>query len=366
MMPFSSFSCIFSVMLLEKVRKFAFSNIQTSQKVAHKYENYLGPKILNWMAKEMASLGADFDVVDSAGKPLALSTTDLLGSNPDHANTRVAAYLDKKSSRQVVSQISLLSRLRCLSSKHDESKFRERLSEAIGRSRKLADVWEKRPTWWEDEDRNLSHSYLLLEKLNEKGFAGILTAEADFGRPNDGGNGKTIKSVGLTKVAIQQRANQLVREMHAIDETSETMRLLEERRNRGAIKKQGYDRSLAECHTSKSAASKGAVQTGLRAFFSSSKKGAKPGNMVVLSDNEENDATTALSSVGKRKESPVPSEDNSPSEKKAKKLAPLFQVAPAKLKDGSSPASSIGSEKKMRTVVTQDGLIELVSVPKQI
>lgn len=359
---------------MEKVRKFAFSNIQTSQKVAHKYENYLGPKVLNWMSKELAGLGGDFNVVDGAGKPLAYSTTDLISSIPEHANTRVAAYLDKKASRQVVSQISLLCRLRSLFAKKDEAKFRETLSEAIGRSRKLADVWEKRPEWWEDEDGNVDHSFLLLEALNKNGFANVLTAKADFDVPtSEGGIMNSIKSTGLSKVSIQQRANQLVREMHAIDDTSETMRLLEERRNRGALKKQGYDRSLAECHTSSksgtssSSAKKGGIQTGLRAFFSSTKTASKKSKVVVMSssDNEENVTTTSAhaKSAGKRKESPVPSEDNSPTEKKPKTLAPLFQVVAAR-NESSSPATSTGSNKKMETVVTQDGIIELVAVPK--
>lgn len=353
---------------MEKIRKFAFSNIQTSQKIAHKYENYLGPKILNWIGKELASLGGEFDVLDSAGKPLAFSTTDLLSSSPEHANTRVAAYLDKKAARQVVSQISLLSRLRALFAKNDDAAFRERLADAIGRSRKLSEGWEKRPSWWEDKEGNVDHSYLLLETLNKNGFSNVLTAEVDFGLSGDGGKEKSLKSAGLSKAAIQQRANQLVREMHAIDETSETMRLLEERRNRGVMKKQGYDRSLAECHTSKSGPAKGGIQTGLRAFFSSTnnKTASKKVKVTVLSDDDENvlDVHGSGGKGGKRKESPVSSEeDSSPSEKKPKKLAPLFQVAPAKRKD-VSPTNSTGSEKKMRTVVNQDGLIELVALPK--
>ncbi len=172
-------------MLLEKVRRYAFSNIQTSQKSAHKYENYLGPKVLTWVGKELTNLGVDFNVIDDSGKPLCYSTTDLLSSNPEHANTRVAAYLDKKSSRQVFAQISLLSRLRSLFSKYEEGAFREKLTDAIGRSRKIADVWEKRPTWWEDEDGKTDHSYLLLERLNENGFGNVLTSKAYFGLPDE-------------------------------------------------------------------------------------------------------------------------------------------------------------------------------------
>ena len=172
-------------MLLEKVRRFAFSSLQTSQKSAHKFENFLGPKILSWIGKEIASLGAEYNVVDGSGKPLCYSTTDLLSSNPEHANTRVAAYLDKKAARQVISQISLLSRLRALFAKYDEVVFREKLADAISRSRKIADVWEKRPSWWEDEDGKTDHSYVLLEKLNGHGFANILACKVQFEIPEE-------------------------------------------------------------------------------------------------------------------------------------------------------------------------------------
>ncbi len=166
-------------------------------------------------------------------------------------------------------------------------------------------------------------------------------------------SGQSFKSLGFTKLSIQQRANQLLRELHAIDETSETMRLLEERRNRGAIRKQGYDRSLAECHKSGSSS----IQTGLKAFFASTMSASKKQKVVILSDNDEN------VTLGKRKESPVSSEQSTPNEKQTKKLAPLF-VIPSKRKGDASPTRESPGEKKMRTVVNSEGVIELVTIPK--
>ena len=108
---------------------------------------------------------------------------------------------------------------------------------------------------------------------------------------------KSLRDLGLTKTIVQQRANQLVRELHALEESEETMRLLEERRNRAVSKRKSSDRSLAECHTSKSA-SRGAIQTGLHAFFRSTKSGAKKQSVVTLSDSEEKSGSAAK---GKRK-----------------------------------------------------------------
>ena len=353
-------------------------------KAAHKFENNLGPKVLSWFAKELTNLAHDFNVVDSDKKPMALSTTDLLGANPDFFDTRVAAYLDKKCARQVTSQISLLARLRSFFVKHEEQDtLRERLADAIARSRKIGDVWEKRPSWWKDEDGNVQHSYFLLRKLDEEGFAKILDAKADFDLSDEvrafghspskafdspdnsivfkQGGSKTLRSLGFTRTSIQQRANQLVRELNAIDDTTETMRMLEERRNRGTIKKQGYDRSLAECHTSKTTPSGGGIQTELKSFFASTKSVPKKNKVVVLSNNEEN-VTAVLAKAGKRKESPASSQENSPTDKRPKTLAPVFQVIPGKRK--GSPASDASTDDKMETVVNQDGVIELVSVRK--
>ena len=130
------------------------------------------------------------------------------------------------------------------------------------------------------------------------------------------------------------------------------MRLLEERRNRGAMKKQGYDRSLAECHKSGSG-----IQTGLKAFFTSTANVSKKQKVVLLSDDDEN------ATRGKRKESPVQPQESTPCDKTPKKLAPLF-VIPSKRKGDDSPTSDSPTEKKLRTVVNPDGVIELVSEAK--
>ena len=162
--------------------------------------------------------------------------------------------------------------------------------------------------------------------------------------PQDGH--KDLKSLGLTKPLIQQRANQLVREMHANDETAHTFRKLEERRNRGSSKKQGYDRSLAECHTAKlsSSATNGGFQTGISAFFTSSKSDEKVQASKSMKDGS---VKSVLETTGKRKGSPTVSDaETSPSDKVPKKLAPIFVVA-AKSTNQSSPKLSPDNEVTM-------------------
>jgi hypothetical protein len=46
-------------------------------------------------------------------------------------------------------------------------------------SKKLEDVWEKRPLWWDDS--TIDHDLLMLKRLNEKGFFNVLSDASGFG-----------------------------------------------------------------------------------------------------------------------------------------------------------------------------------------
>ena len=355
-------------MLLEKVRHFAFFHVQTQLKTAHKYENYLGPKIIAWIAKEIAAIGVELNVPSQNGRPTAASFTDVLSACPEQSKEeKVAAYMTKPSCRQVIAQIALLSRLRSLFSMNDDATLRDFLLDAIKKCNRLGDVWENRPAWWAENQGDGDRSFTLLQALNIRGFSGVLAVKATFdsgsevsitvvelkhspiqvtdrlisclgGVPQDGH--KDLKSLGLTKPLIQQRANQLVREMHANDETAHTFRKLEERRNRGSSKKHGYDRSLAECHTAKvsSSTTNGGFQTGISAFFTSSKSEEK---LQASKSMKDDTVKSVLETTGKRKGSPTASDaETSSSEKLPKKLAPIFVVAAKSTNESSAKLSS--------------------------
>jgi len=168
-------------MLLEKIRHFAFQNFQTQLKTAHKYENYLGPKIISWIGKEIAVIGSEVNVPSMNGRPTAASFTDVLTACPEQSKEeKVAAYLNKVSARQVVSQIALLSRLRSLFSNNDDSTLREFLVDAIKKSNRLGDTWENKPTWWGDDVGDSDRLFTLLQALNVEGFSGLLDVKTTF------------------------------------------------------------------------------------------------------------------------------------------------------------------------------------------
>jgi hypothetical protein len=140
-----------------------------------------------------------------------------------------------------------------------------------------------------------------------------------------------MRGLQLTKPVIQQRANQLVRELHYIVDHNATMQLLKDRKNRNASKRFQQHDSLIDCSSAGSGSTSGSkakptVQTGLKAFFSStsSKSSSKKPKLIVLNDEDvENGSHDSLASVGKRKESPLAKEsmsDDSPAEKRSKSI----------------------------------------------
>lgn len=134
-----------------------------------------------------------------------------------------------------------------------------------------------------------------------------------------------MKGLLLTKPVIQQRANQLVRELHYILDHETAMQLLKDRKNKADSKRiQQYD-SLVDCHSlgsvsASSGKAKTTVQTGLKAFFSAANN---PKLLVVNADDAENGSHDSLASIGKRKESPLATDypsDDSPAGKRVKQI----------------------------------------------
>eukprot|EP00934_Nitzschia_sp_Nitz4_P009022 Nitzschia sp. Nitz4//scaffold97_size77645//18109//25086//NITZ4_005513-RA/size77645-augustus-gene-0.24-mRNA-1//1//CDS//3329560641//9012//frame0 len=347
-----------SIMLVEKIRRYAYSGSGgPPAKTAHKYENYLGAKVLGWFSKELKHLGTEFNIIDGSGRTMAFSTTDLLGVNSDVGQTRVAAFLDKKSAKQVISQIAMLTRLRSLVVKTPKETFPDLVSEAMVKSSRLGDSWEKCPSWWNHD--TVDHSLLLLNRLHQHGFSNVLANVDGFGPTTEHNEKKSPKDLNLSKASLQIRANQLVRELHTLDEAHETLRLLEERRYR----KQGMD-SMAKCSGGEEKKSKvspkgGGRQTGLRSFFTAFKPLSKGSKVTDVVDNTGSmQAISVLEKVGERKESHKAQENSNSS---AKKLAPIFVVG-GKRKEKESSAEEESPNKKLRTVVNEDGVIELVAV----
>merc|ERR1711971_845269 len=124
----------------------------------------------------------------------------------------------------------------------------------------------------------------LLEALVEFGFGGILIHGKGFGENSDE---LSLRELGVTKCSIQQRANSLIRELHALESAEVIIRRIEERRNRMTPTTKDISSTDITTTTKKTMQQR---QTGLRMFL---KKSSKPsvkdqkGSVVVLDGNDD-------------------------------------------------------------------------------
>mmetsp|Transcript_6590 Transcript_6590/g.16427 ORF Transcript_6590/g.16427 Transcript_6590/m.16427 type:complete len:359 (-) Transcript_6590:191-1267(-) len=331
-------------MLVEKVRAYGTGKVSNG-KGTSKYENYLGPKIPKWFGKELARAAATHDILDDENKPQSWTTADIsetIQNNPDYNKSVVSAFLDKLSARQVTSQIALMSRLRSVLTQHDEKEFRAKLLRAIKQSNRTDDEWDKQPEWWDNSTEE--HSFLMLTKLNEYGFTKIMLvakARDGFGAPNE--DYDDMIDMKLTKPSIQTRANQLVRELHAIEDHENMLQMVAKRRKSSQGKydslavvssgKAGSKKTSLTHGTSGSVASpsnsvngkskKNTVQTGLKAFFSTANgkkktSGGSPGNKLSPSGSKRKESTPSPKSNITGSSSGNSSDENSTHRKKFK------------------------------------------------
>jgi hypothetical protein len=325
----TNITLLFSIMLMEKIRSYGASSARPNGKnsTSPKYDNYLGARVSNWFKKELARIAANYDILDDENKPQSWTTADISKSiegNPEYNKMIVSALLDKLSARQVTSQISLISRIRSILIQHTEKDFRLKLQRAMKQCKRADDEWEKKPEWWDDSSDE--HAFLLLKKLNDYGFTKIMTLEKardGFGLPNKDYD-DMADGLKLTKPSIQIKANQLIRELHIIEDHDSMLQMVSKRRK--SSQNQNFD-SLASCNnnnntnnnndsnelatttTTPSSAKKSTVQTGLKAFFtaaSSKKKTPSPNSNNTSNSIGSNGSKNMSNSSSKRKESPSP------------------------------------------------------------
>lgn len=92
-----------------------------------------------------------------------------------------------------------------------------------------------------------------------------------------------MKDLGLTKATIQQRANQLARELHSLERSDDAIRAIEDLQNKKS--KPGNKNGK-----SKGAGPKGGKkgnQTAIHSFFAKTGGGKKSTSVVELSDGED-------------------------------------------------------------------------------
>jgi hypothetical protein len=130
------------------------------------------------------------DIVDTDGQTLAYTAADFYHDLPEDEKELldVTAMLNKQDCRQLLIQITLLSRVRSFFMKYSREDLLPRI-ESAAKNSKVGDAWEGQPTWWGSSSQSDSpngysavHDALLLESLVLFGFGGVLENARGFGK----------------------------------------------------------------------------------------------------------------------------------------------------------------------------------------
>ncbi|KAL7534217.1 hypothetical protein ACHAXR_005733 [Thalassiosira sp. AJA248-18] len=262
------------IMLVEAIRKnMGLVDLQYAgeKKIRqlNKSENGLGTKVLNWMSKDLQKWAGPLGAVDRAGN--VMSTTSITPAK-DHPQSHDAALMTKRDCRTVFIQIAQQTRLRSIFIKNKISRLSTKLIPKVLKQSSFArTVWEDSPGWWnetkeEDGSCDCQDDRDLLVGILDYGYGGfdaLLQHDYSFcKRMSAEGN---EDSSALTRATVQVRINHLTRELHAIDDTEEMMKLVQKR-------KAGSEKSSGNGKVKK--AKSGGIQSGLQAFFKRSSNSA--------------------------------------------------------------------------------------------
>ena len=258
-------------------------------KTIRRSEHGLGPYVLLWFDKENTRWAESFKIIDSTGKPYGYTAVDFFKSDKSKASPAdddidIAAVLDEKGCRNIFTQIAQQTRARSLFLRYTKLQLQEWVSTAVKNCDVTEDEWEGRPSWWDNnKPPTNNHDFLLMENLLEYGFSGI-DEPLRLMAPLDLDGDESLSTSHMTRGKVQDRANQLTRELHMIEETSEAMqKYLSVRRDVSAVIP--------------------TVQSGIQSFFGAS---SIVKNATKLAERIENGSPPITS---KRKEASVNSID---------------------------------------------------------
>jgi len=311
------------IMLVEAVRKNMGSvDLQYAgeKKIRQliKSENGLGPKVLNWLSKDLHRWAGVLGALDKAGK--VKSTTSITPAK-NHPQSHDAAMMTKRDCRTVFVQIAQQSRLRSIFTKNNTTRLSgEMIPKVLKNSSFAVTEWEDCPSWWNEskEDDNTCECRDDLDLLvgildyGYGGFESLLHHDFSFCQRLVSDNSKA-----LTRASVQVRINHLTRELHAINETEEMMKLVEKTKRKG-----GSESPIA---SKAKKAKTGSIQSGLQAFFKQKKndESAGPRKINSLPISPKNSDVEVIE---------IDSDSSDKDDKKRKQPFDLVEVADKKQK----------------------------------
>ena len=262
------------IMLLEALRKHMGPvDLQYAGekkiRTLNKSENGLGTKVVHWMSKEMQRWAEPLEILDSTGN-VHFKTS--ITPAKDHSQSYDAAIMTKRDCRTIFIQIAQQTRLRSIFIKNDINRLEtELIPKVLKQASFTCTEWEDRPSWWNsvrDESYcNCQDDVDLLIGILDFGYGGFDgLLEHDFSFCSQLSEGPEEEMKAFTRSAVQCRINHLTRELHALDDSEEMMKLVSKKQ---AKRKSGdVDVSSSTGPTKKKKS--GSIQSGLKAFFKKS------------------------------------------------------------------------------------------------
>jgi hypothetical protein len=155
----------------------------------------LGPKVLDYLADQLSLWAKNLDVADDSGRTLSYTAADFYHDLPEEEREQIeiTTHLVKQDCRNLLIQITAMTRLRSLFIEHRKEDLLPRIGRAA-RNCKSDDSWEGQPKWWVSASASdgFSDDARLLEALVEYGYGGILEHARGFGPSDQVGSRQTV------------------------------------------------------------------------------------------------------------------------------------------------------------------------------
>lgn len=158
-----------TIMLLAKVNQI-LSPVQPFAKDGHG----LGSDVILWMGVVIQKWAGALDLLDEANQPLAFTAIEFLDELPEDERTsiEIASVFDKKGCRFVLSQITLLTRLRSFVVEYERATFVDAIKRIYPQAPELSDESHRMPKVWDKE-----YDAVLLYRLVELGLSTKILSE---------------------------------------------------------------------------------------------------------------------------------------------------------------------------------------------
>jgi len=208
-----------AIMLVEALRLHSGNKLKGS----NKKDTRLGSRTLQWSSNHIVKWGQVIGVFFSG----RVIPNCVIANRPEITPT---ALVDEKGCAAIYSQVVQQTRLRALYLKYEGDVFSKMLSKAGKKCDTNDTDWEDRPSWWCGEsDSSTSDDENLICGILQYGYGGF----DEMARLDDRFSESSLEVEGdirFDRLSAQVRLDCLTRELSAIDDTAESLRLIKSRK----------------------------------------------------------------------------------------------------------------------------------------